>query len=110
MAGVGSTGGSGAAGAFGAEPLITVSESSKRDICRDFRVPPERVRIIPLGVDTRVFRPREAGRVPGRIIAVVSADSAIKGVATTPTCWSSTPISTTARPRHMSMCSIVTGI
>ena len=59
-----------------------MSESSKRDICRDFRVPPERVRIIPLGVDTRVFRPREAARVPGRIIAVASADSAIKGVAT----------------------------
>jgi len=78
----GALGASGASGASGAEPLITVSESSKRDICRDFRVPPERVRIIPLGVDTRVFRPREAPRVPGRIIAVASADSAIKGVAT----------------------------
>jgi glycosyltransferase involved in cell wall biosynthesis len=78
----GPAGASGASGASGAEPLITVSESSKRDICRDFRVPPERVRIIPLGVDTRVFRPREAARVPGRIIAVASADSAIKGVAT----------------------------
>jgi glycosyltransferase involved in cell wall biosynthesis len=62
--------------------LITVSESSKRDICRDFRVPPEDVHIIPLGVDTRVFRPRETARVPGRIIAVASADSAIKGIAT----------------------------
>jgi len=78
----GPSGPSGPSGASGAEPLITVSESSKRDICRDFRVPPERVRIIPLGVDTRVFRPREAARVPGRIIAVASADSAIKGVAT----------------------------
>ncbi len=72
----------GQSGVCGSEPLITVSESSKRDICRDFRVPAERVRIIPLGVDTRVFRPREAARVPGRIIAVTSADSAIKGVAT----------------------------
>jgi glycosyltransferase involved in cell wall biosynthesis len=33
-------------------------------------------------VDTRVFRPREVARVPGRIIAVASSDSAIKGVAT----------------------------
>jgi glycosyltransferase involved in cell wall biosynthesis len=66
----------------GSGSLITVSESSKRDICRDFRVPPGRVHIIPLGVDTRVFRPRQAARVPGRIIAVASADSAIKGVAT----------------------------
>jgi glycosyltransferase involved in cell wall biosynthesis len=63
-------------------PLITVSESSRRDICRDFRVPPGRVRIIPLGVDTRVFRAREAARVPGRIVAVASADSAIKGTGT----------------------------
>jgi glycosyltransferase involved in cell wall biosynthesis len=63
-------------------PLITVSESSRRDICRDFGVPPDRVRIIPLGVDTRVFRPRRAARVPGRIVAVASADSAIKGTAT----------------------------
>ena len=64
-----------------AEPLITVSESSRQDICRDFRVPPERVRIIPLGVDTRVFHP--AGpRVAGRIVAVASADSALKGTST----------------------------
>ena len=63
-------------------PLITVSGSSQRDICRDFKVPPERVRVIPLGVDTRVFRPREAARVPGRIIAVASADSAMKGIST----------------------------
>jgi len=63
-------------------PLITVSASSKRDICRDFEIPPRRVRIIPLGVDTRVFRPRQAPRVPGRIIAVASADSALKGMAT----------------------------
>jgi glycosyltransferase involved in cell wall biosynthesis len=66
----------------GAGPLITVSASSKRDICRDFRVPQDRVCIIPLGVDTRVFRPRQVARVPGRIIAVASADSALKGVAT----------------------------
>ncbi|MFY9930351.1 MAG: glycosyltransferase family 4 protein [Streptosporangiaceae bacterium] len=65
-----------------AGPVITVSESSKRDICRDFRIPPGQVRIIPLGVDTRVFRPREVARVPGRIVAVTSADSAIKGTGT----------------------------
>jgi glycosyltransferase involved in cell wall biosynthesis len=63
-------------------PLITVSSSSKRDICRDFRVRPEQVHIIPLGVDTRVFRPREAPRASGRIIAVASADSPVKGIGT----------------------------
>ncbi len=64
-------------------PLITVSASAKRDICRDFGVWPDRVRVIPLGVDTRMFRPGPAAaRVRGRIVAVASADSALKGVAT----------------------------
>jgi glycosyltransferase involved in cell wall biosynthesis len=62
--------------------LITVSASAKSDICRDFKVPPDRVRVIPLGVDARLFRPRRAARAPGRIIAVASADSALKGTAT----------------------------
>jgi glycosyltransferase involved in cell wall biosynthesis len=63
-------------------PLVTVSESSKRDICQDFRVPQENVHIIPLGVDTRRFRPRdtETPRVPGRIVAVASSDHPLKGV------------------------------
>src|SRR4029079_546886 len=63
----------------GTGPLITVSESSRGDICRDFRIRPEHVRIIPLGVDTRIFRPRPQPRVPGRIVAVASADSPMKG-------------------------------
>ncbi|MGH3124665.1 MAG: glycosyltransferase family 4 protein, partial [Streptosporangiaceae bacterium] len=66
----------------GTAPLITVSESSRDDICRDFGVRPEHVHIIPLGVDTRVFRPRTEPRVPGRIVAVASADSPIKGTGT----------------------------
>ena len=62
-------------------PILTASESSRADICRDFRVSPPRVRVIPLGVDTRLFHPRSAPRVPGRLVAVASADSPIKGVA-----------------------------
>ena len=66
-----------------AGPLITVSSSSKDDICRDFRVNPGNVHIIPLGVDTRLFRPRpEQPRVPGRIVTVTSADSPLKGLPT----------------------------
>jgi len=62
-------------------PLLTVSSSSKDDICRDFRINPENVHIIPLGVDTRLFRPRSAQpRVPGRIVAVTSADMPLKGL------------------------------
>jgi glycosyltransferase involved in cell wall biosynthesis len=63
-------------------PIITSSECASDDICREFAVPPGNVHIIPLGVDTRVFHPRQNPRIPGRIVAVASADSPIKGVAT----------------------------
>jgi glycosyltransferase involved in cell wall biosynthesis len=63
-------------------PILTAARSSAADICRDFRVPPASVRVIPLGVDTRLFHPRRLPRAPGRIVAVASADSPIKGVAT----------------------------
>jgi glycosyltransferase involved in cell wall biosynthesis len=64
-----------------AGPLVTVSSSSAGDIGRDFRVPPARVRVIPLGVDTRLFRPRpELPRVPGRIVTVTSSDTPLKGL------------------------------
>src|SRR6202050_5358949 len=63
-------------------PVLTGSESSCEDICRDFRVPRSSVHVIPLGVDTRLFHPRQAPRVPGRIVAVASADSPVKGIST----------------------------
>jgi glycosyltransferase involved in cell wall biosynthesis len=62
--------------------VMTGSESSKADILRDFRVPEPNVKVVPLGVDTRLFHPRPGPRVPGRIVAVASADSPVKGVAT----------------------------
>jgi glycosyltransferase involved in cell wall biosynthesis len=63
-------------------PVLTVSESSRLDICQDFRTSPDSVRVIPLGVDTRLFHPRPGPRVPGLIVAVASADSPMKGVTT----------------------------
>jgi glycosyltransferase involved in cell wall biosynthesis len=61
---------------------MTGSQSSSDDIVRDFRVSPDQVKVIPLGVDTRLFHPRPQPRVPGRIVSVASADSPLKGVAT----------------------------
>ncbi len=62
--------------------VMTGSQSSRDDILRDFRVPEANIEVIPLGVDTRLFHPRSAPRVPGSIIAVASADSPVKGVPT----------------------------
>ena len=67
--------------AAGGSPIITVSTSSRDDICRDFRISHDSVSIVALGVDARVFHPR-GRRVPGRIVAVASADSKIKGLPT----------------------------
>ncbi|OBJ69948.1 glycosyltransferase family 4 protein [Mycobacterium sp. 1274756.6] len=60
--------------------LLTVSSASAGDIAADFGVSRERLQVVPLGVDTEVFRPGDA-RVPGRIIAIASADVPLKGVA-----------------------------
>jgi glycosyltransferase involved in cell wall biosynthesis len=61
--------------------ILTVSDSSKKDIVRDFGVDPRVVEVIPLGVDA-VFQPPTHPRVPGRILAMASADTPMKGVAT----------------------------
>lgn len=61
--------------------ILTVSESSRRDIAKDFEVDVDRIEVIPLGVD-EVFRPPTEPRVPGRILAMASADAPMKGIAT----------------------------
>ncbi len=61
--------------------VLTVSESSRRDIVRDFGVRDDDIRVIPLGVDD-VFVPPTVPRVPGRIVAMASADAPMKGIAT----------------------------
>ena len=62
--------------------ILTVSHSSARDIVEDFGVDPRRIEVIPLGVEPEVFRHNEDPRVPGRIVAMASADTPLKGVAT----------------------------
>ena len=64
-----------------ARALMTPSETSKRDIARDFGVDPARMQVILLGVDDG-FVPPSKPRVPGRILAMASADAPMKGIAT----------------------------
>lgn len=62
--------------------IITVSSSSKRDIVEQYGVAEEQLRVVPIGVDTRHFRPRpDIARVPGRIMTTASADVPFKGLA-----------------------------
>ncbi len=61
--------------------ILTVSESSRRDIVADFGVDDANIQVIPLGVDD-VFVPPTVPRVPGRIVAMASADAPMKGIAT----------------------------
>jgi len=42
-----------------ADLLITVSESSKRDMVKFYDLPPERIHVVPEGVDLDLFRPAE---------------------------------------------------
>ncbi len=58
--------------------ILTPSESSRRDAARDFGLDLDRMRVILLGVDER-FRPPTAPRVPGRIMAMASADAPDEG-------------------------------
>jgi glycosyltransferase involved in cell wall biosynthesis len=59
--------------------LLTVSSSSATDIADDFGVSPKQLQVVPLGVNTELFRPADH-RVRGRIIAIASADVPLKGI------------------------------
>jgi glycosyltransferase involved in cell wall biosynthesis len=61
--------------------ILLPSESSKRDAAADFGVDPARMQVIPLGVDD-CFVPPTKPRVPGRLVAMASADAPMKGIAT----------------------------
>lgn len=62
--------------------LLTVSSSSAADIVSDFGVAPEQLHVVPLGVNTELFKPGTGPRQPGRVIAIASADTPLKGVRT----------------------------
>jgi len=61
--------------------IITVSESSRRDMSVQMGVPPSIVSVVPVGVDHTLFRPLpDVARVPGRLMTTASADVAMKGL------------------------------
>ena len=59
--------------------VLAVAGASAADSVEDFDLDPEQMRVVPLGVDTELFAPSDV-RVPGRIVAIASADKPLKGV------------------------------
>lgn len=62
------------------QQILTVSRSSAADIVSDFGVDPSVITVVPLGVDAEVFTPRPDPRIPGRVVAMASADIPLKGI------------------------------
>ncbi len=61
--------------------VVTVSQSSRRDIAEQMGVALERMAVVPVGVDHLRFRPRpEVARVPGRLLTTASGDVPLKGL------------------------------
>jgi len=61
--------------------IVVVSENSIKDIHGDMRVPLDRMRLVPVGVDHELFAPRpDVTRRPGHLITTASADVALKGL------------------------------
>jgi glycosyltransferase involved in cell wall biosynthesis len=61
--------------------IVTVSESSRRDIAAQMGVPADRMTVVPIGADETIFRPLpHVARVPGRLMTTASADVPMKGL------------------------------
>jgi glycosyltransferase involved in cell wall biosynthesis len=61
--------------------VLTVSQNSRTDISAQMQVRPERMTVVPVGVDHTVFRPiDDVTPVPGRIMVTSSSDVPMKGL------------------------------
>ncbi|MGW7002488.1 glycosyltransferase family 4 protein [Streptomyces sp. NPDC054933] len=61
--------------------VLTVSGSSRREIIEDLGVREDRIHVVHIGADTRLFSPDPAvPEVPGRIVTTSSADVPLKGL------------------------------
>ncbi|WP_369202938.1 glycosyltransferase family 4 protein [Streptomyces sp. PU-14G] len=61
--------------------VVTVSGSSRQEIADDLDVRHDRIHVVPIGADTRLFSPDPAvPEIPGRIVTTSSADVPLKGL------------------------------
>jgi glycosyltransferase involved in cell wall biosynthesis len=62
--------------------LVTVSQTSRGHIIDELGVEPGRIDVVPVGVDQAIFKPQPGiQKVPGRMLAVISSDVPLKGLA-----------------------------
>lgn len=63
------------------QKIITVSECAKNDISRDFKIPRQRFRVVPNGINTNVFYPLGGvERDKNRVMVTNSSDIPLKGL------------------------------
>nr|WP_320014458.1 glycosyltransferase family 4 protein [uncultured Desulfobacter sp.] len=61
--------------------IITVSDSAKTDIVKEFKIPESRLKTVPIGIDLDNFFPLDhVKKKPGRLIVTNSADMPLKGL------------------------------
>jgi glycosyltransferase involved in cell wall biosynthesis len=60
--------------------ILTVSDTSWRDLVDEMGIDPGRLHTVPLGVDTERFRPLGRPRITGRVLTTASADVPLKGL------------------------------
>ncbi len=61
--------------------IVTVSQSSRDDIAAQMGVAPEKMTVVPVGVDTDVYRPfDDVEPVAGRLMVTTSSDVPMKGL------------------------------
>ena len=63
------------------DSVLTVSQSSGREIAEHLGVDPRRIHVVPIGADVRIWSPdASVAEVPGRIVTTSSADVPLKGL------------------------------
>lgn len=63
------------------DPIIVVSESTRRDVATDFGMSPDTMEVVYHGIDNEQWRPMpEVTRKTNQLIAVASADVPLKGL------------------------------
>ncbi len=61
--------------------IITVSQSSKKDISEEFNIPENRLRVVPNGINTEIFHPiKGIKKQDYRVMVTTSSDMPIKGL------------------------------